>query len=115
MSEMRVFMMRDVIFGNPIFQQLSPRVILLLISTCTDHVFAPGDYIVRKGEIGDCMYVILRGAVAVVVGSDTPSKVVKTVCERESFGEACFLTGKVARMAWIRSERYTWVSRLDKD
>lgn len=112
--ETRVYRMRNIITRNTIFQELSSRMIFLLVSTCIDHVFSPGDYVVRKGEIGDCMYIVLRGSLAVLVG-ETPQKVVARIYSGDTFGEACFLSGKMQRMAWIRSESFTVLSRLDKD
>lgn len=112
--EMRMFRMRGVLRSASIFQGLEPRVSLMLAQTCIEQVFAPGDMVVRKGEVGDCMYIILKGSVA-VLPDDGATKIVMRLGEAECFGELCLLRDRMQRTAWIRAQTFCVLWRLDKD
>jgi len=111
--EMRMFRMRNVIFSANFFEGLSHRLVLLLVQTFVEQAFAPGDMVVRKGEVADCMYIILRGAVTVLT-DDEASRVVTKMQEGSVFGELCFVQEHMTRTAWIRAETYLVVWRFDK-
>lgn len=111
--EMRMFRMRNVIFSANFFEGLSDRLVLLLVQTFIEQVFAPGDMVVRKGEVADCMYIILRGSIA-VLSDDFAKNCVKKMDEGCVFGEVCFVQDNMTRTAWIRAETYLVVWRFDK-
>ncbi|MFC1746122.1 protein kinase [Candidatus Riflebacteria bacterium] len=59
------------------------------------HTYAAGDFIIKKGEIGDCLFIVISGSVEVVI--ETPAgerKRVTTFGSREIFGEIALLTGE---------------------
>mmetsp|Transcript_110485 Transcript_110485/g.212881 ORF Transcript_110485/g.212881 Transcript_110485/m.212881 type:complete len:409 (+) Transcript_110485:2-1228(+) len=114
LSETRVFRMRSIILSADVFQGLTSRLILILVSTCTEHLFSPGDLIVRKGEVADCMYIVLKGTLSVLV-DDEATITVKKIHDHEMFGEVCFLSRDQPRMAWIRAETFSVLSRFDRD
>mmetsp|Transcript_170580 Transcript_170580/g.547155 ORF Transcript_170580/g.547155 Transcript_170580/m.547155 type:complete len:1517 (+) Transcript_170580:545-5095(+) len=112
-SETRVLLMRNIIFSADLFKDLPSRLIFLLVSTCIDQAFSPGDIVVRKGEIGECMYIILRGTVS-VLPDDAAEHVVATLHAGDYFGDVCLVLGKSPRTAWIRANTFIITSRLDK-
>merc|ERR1712232_604288 len=95
-----------------LFGDFPPRVVFILISTCTEQIFAPGDLIVRQGEMADCMYIILRGSVSVLI--DDEQEPTAMLSDYQYFGEVCMLE-KLTRTSSIRAEAWTLLSRLDKD
>jgi len=115
LSETRFIRMRHLIFSSDLFRDLPSRLIFLLVSACTDQVFSPGDMVVRKGEIGDCMYIILRGSVSVLASEHGTEPAIARLYEGDYFGDVCLVLGKTPRTAWIRSEAFIVTSRLDKD
>lgn len=87
-------------------------------------LYSNGDVIVRQGETGDCMYVVQRGQVAIVLeepdGSETGLNVLK---EGDLFGEMAILE-KQPRSATARAigeariltvDRRTFLRRVKED
>lgn len=83
-----------------------------------------GDVIARQGELGDCMYVVQRGRVQIVLerpdGSETPVGVIE---EGDLFGEMAILE-KQRRSATARAmgearvltvDRRTFLRRVKED
>lgn len=112
--EIRMVRMRDVITNADIFQSLSCRIILLLVQTFTEQAFAPGDLVVRKGEVADCMYIILHGSVSVFL-DETLQQCLGKMNENDVFGELCFLEENSTRNAWICADSYLVLWRFDKE
>jgi CRP-like cAMP-binding protein len=73
-------------------------------------VFQPGDFVIRKGELGGEMYLISRGEVEVIDGS---GNVVATLGEGNFFGEFSLLTS-APRNATVRAKSYCDFFVLDK-
>merc|ERR1719168_603729 len=69
-SEIRMYRMRDVLLTANFFEGLSHRVTLLLVQTFEEVAFGPGDMVCRKGEVADCMYMILQGEVSVLIDDE---------------------------------------------
>jgi serine/threonine protein kinase len=77
----------------PPFDTLSPSAMGWLVSQIEMEEYYAGDQIVRKGEPGDCMYVIVRGEVAVPVEhTDGRTRFRARLPERHFFGEMAILT-----------------------
>jgi CRP-like cAMP-binding protein len=54
----------------PLFAGISPESMERLVAVSGEQEFAPGQFIVRQGQIGTGVYVILSGSVRVLRGSD---------------------------------------------
>lgn len=65
--EVHLFLNRDMILRVPMFANSSPSVIISLVKALVHHVYVPGDYIVRQGEIGDRMFFVRTGVCEVLV------------------------------------------------
>jgi CRP-like cAMP-binding protein len=76
------------------------------------HLYAPGEVIVRQGEAGQSLFIIVSGQVGVFVGqaSDRP---IASLGPREIFGEMSLLTGD-PRSATVRAETYVEVLEIGK-
>jgi len=97
-EKVSLFKNADEIFIREIVMLLSPM------------VFLPGDYIIRQGEYGDCMYFLSHGDVEVLVGTNR----VAALGPGSPFGETALLQGE-KRSASIRTLTYCDVYRLSKE
>ncbi len=86
--------------GVDLFSMLSPEARLSLSREAADHLFASGEAIVRQGEQGSSMFVVLKGAVKVVL--EPSGQDVATVGAGGFFGEMSMLTGE-PRTATVRA------------
>jgi small-conductance mechanosensitive channel/CRP-like cAMP-binding protein len=75
-----------------LFQTLSAEARLALSRAAADHLFADGERIVRQGEEGASMFVVLSGSVRVVL--EPSGQQVAILGAGEFFGEMSVLTGE---------------------
>lgn len=85
--------------------------------------YAPGETIVRQGEAGDCMYVVLRGTVEVFREDGGSSTRIAELGPGEIFGEMA-LCEKQPRSATVRAvgevraltvDKRTFLRRVQED
>jgi small-conductance mechanosensitive channel len=86
--------------GIDLFSTLSADACRSLAHAAADHLFAAGEAIVRQGEQGDSMFVVLRGTVQVVL--EPSGQQVATITAGGFFGEMSMLTGD-PRTATVRA------------
>jgi CRP-like cAMP-binding protein len=67
----------------PLFAGISDESMAALAEATGEQDFAPGQFIVRQGQVGTGLYVIVEGSVKVVKGADT----VATLGKGDFFGE----------------------------
>ena len=97
----------------PIFAPLCEEEIEKLAESSTRRVFAPGEVIVRKGQEGGSMYVVVKGSVSVQLpGANGPTTINK-LAPNDFFGEMSLLTGE-PRTANVVSEEETEVLQIRK-
>ena len=97
-----------------IFAPLSSEEIELLANASTSRVYAPGEAIVRQGQIGGSMFVVIRGTVKVQIPEKSYQKTINNLSENDFFGEMSLLTGE-PRSANVIAVEETEVLRIDKD
>lgn len=101
----RVLILKDV----PIFAD-SPDPILADVAALLDEVDAvPGEAIVRQGEPGDSLYVVVDGRVSVLDGA----REIDTLGDREVFGEMSLLDPE-PRVATVTAREPTRLLRLPR-
>ena len=98
----------------PIFAPLSDAETEQLANASTHRVYAPGELIVRKGQEGNSMFVIISGAVKVQIPEVGYQKTVNRLGENDYFGEMSLLTGD-PRSANVIAEVETEVLRIKKE
>ena len=96
-----------------IFTPLSDEEIDRLASVSTSRVYAPGEAIVRIGQDGGSMFVIIRGSVKVQIPEKTYQKTIGKLKENDFFGEMSLLTGE-PRSATVIAEVETEVLQIRK-
>ena len=94
----------------PFFQNASPQFVTAIITKLKFEVFLKGEYIIREGSIGNKMYFVQNGVVAVL----SKDKQVETrLSDGSHFGEIGLLTHD-RRVASIRAETICDLFSLSK-
>jgi small-conductance mechanosensitive channel len=78
--------------GVDLFASMTPEQRASVSAQTRQLTFGDGEIVVREGEPGDSMYVIMRGAVAVITGDDR--RAFATIGVAGYFGEMSLLTGE---------------------
>jgi CRP-like cAMP-binding protein len=86
----------------PLFEGISSESMARLAEVAGAQEFAAGDYIVRQGQVGTGLYVIIEGAAAVVRGTDEVSQ----LAAGDFFGELAVID-QMPRSASVRAETPT--------
>jgi small-conductance mechanosensitive channel/CRP-like cAMP-binding protein len=96
--------LKAVLAGVSVFAHLSEEELQRLASGATLLDFGTGEAIVRQGQPGDSLYVVVSGAVRVALkGADGVERTVATFGPEDFFGEMALLTGE-ARTATAYAE-----------
>ena len=103
----------DHLHHVPIFAPLSDTELNNLAEASATRIFAPGEAIVRQGEQGDSMFVIVRGSVEVRIKQNGAAKTINTLGKNDFFGEMSLLTGE-PRTADVIAEGETEVIQIRK-
>jgi glucose-6-phosphate 1-dehydrogenase len=101
---------RDVIDAAPLFQGTDEVFRHQLALALKPVVAAPGEVVIRKGDMGNEMYVLVKGEVDVVGGD---GRVLAHLGEGSFFGETSLLLSE-PRNATIRAATYCELFVLDK-
>src|SRR5262245_31578601 len=104
-----VSFIRDV----DIFSILLPEHMTLLAQSAQAQHFLPGERLVRQGDPGEALFIILEGSVDVLVEVSGLSKVVNTLHKGQFFGEMSLLTGE-PRSATVVAKTPLRVLRIEK-
>ena len=97
----------------PLFVPLAEEEVERLAKSSTTRVFAPGEAIVRRGQEGNSMFVIVRGAVKVQIPENDIQKTINRLTANDFFGEMSLLTGQ-PRTATVTAEEETEVIQIKK-
>jgi small-conductance mechanosensitive channel len=87
-----------------LFAPLSEKEIEKLAYTSAVRIFAPGEFIVRKGQEGGSMFVVHRGGVKIQVMEAGFPKTVTVLNEGDIFGEMGLFTGEPRTADVVASE-----------
>ena len=96
-----------------LFVPLAEEEIEKLAKASTTRVFAPGEAIVRRGQEGNSMFVIVRGSVKVQIPESDYQKTINKLKTNDFFGEMSLLTGQ-PRTATVIAEEETEVIQIKK-
>jgi CRP-like cAMP-binding protein len=102
---------KDIIEKVPMFQGAPEDLIRQIVLNLKPVLYTPGDYIFRKGEMGDQMFFISRGKVEIV--SEDGATVFATLSDGSFFGEIALLFSS-ERTASVRATDYCDLYTLDK-
>lgn len=97
-----------------IFSPLTPVELNALAAASANHVYAPGETIIRAGDDGDSMFVVSSGGVDVRVDSNGTQRTINRLGEGAFFGEMALFTGE-PRTANIIAAEETEVLEIGHD
>jgi small-conductance mechanosensitive channel/CRP-like cAMP-binding protein len=97
-----------------IFSPLTPVEMNALATASANHVFAPGETIIRAGDDGDSMFVVSRGSVDVRVDANGTPRTISRLGEGAFFGEMALFTGE-PRTAHVVAAEETEVLEIGHD
>ncbi len=92
-----------------IFARTPDSILAEIAPMLTERTAGPGDIVIRQGEIGDQLYIIVHGEVQVMIGA----KVINTLGDRSIFGEMAVLD-PAPRTATVTALRHTQLFVLDQ-
>ena len=88
----------------PLFERLDPEDLQRVAAVADERTFAPGTAIVREGEVGDELFVILEGRVRVEkLDAEGSSRSIRTYDPGDHFGELAVLLER-PRVATVVAE-----------
>ena len=90
----------------PLFVPLAEEELERLAKSSSTRVYAPGEAIVRRGQEGNSMFVIIRGSVKVQIPENDYQKTINKLTANDFFGEMSLLTGQ-PRTATVIAEEET--------
>lgn len=105
--------------NTPVFRSLSEPLLMSILKAPENRIedYAPKHLIIRESELGDSMYIILEGAVEVLIRAESSGReiAIATLRAGDFFGERSLLPGSTGRRnATVRAIYQTKVFRIDK-
>lgn len=107
-----LYLNKEIFQKIPLFHGAEETLIEQLVEHLQPVVYTPGDYIVRKGEVGYTMFFINRGQTEVI--AEDGETVLARLHDGNFFGEIALLMN-VKRTASIRAADFCDLYTLDKD
>lgn len=95
---------------SELFAMLDETTIASLAEQAPVRVFGPGELVVRQGEDGNSLFIVLKGELGVSVDGT----VVGSIHQDSFFGEMSLLTGE-PRRATVRASCEVWLAEVTKD
>ena len=105
---------RTCLATSPLFRPFSPQQRVDLARRFTGHDVAPGTDIIREGDAGRGLYVVLSGEVEVLKGEEPFEQTLATLRTGDVFGEIALVRGGAAT-ATVRAGRPTTVLFLARE
>jgi len=110
---------RELLAASPLFALLPEDVLSLVESRLEPHAVESGDWLMRKGDPGDALYVVDSGRLEVVLGEhdgieledDPDVRVLRVLGRGATVGELALVTGD-PRSASVRASRDSTLFRL---
>ena len=108
--EIKTYMNMKLIGNVPAFKLCSQDCLKEIAKSLKQMALSPSEFIIKKGDIGNEMFIIGHGTVEVIVEEN----IVATLRDGQFFGEVALLE-KSTRNADVRSQTYCDMYRLNKD
>ncbi len=109
-DELKLYMKVRLIKELSIFQDTKLNCLRLIATLLETRSYSPGQTIIKKGDVGEEMFIIAHGEVDVIVEGN----IVASILEGQFFGEIA-LVQNVTRTADVHSKSYCELYTLKKD
>ncbi|HXU70346.1 MAG TPA: cyclic nucleotide-binding domain-containing protein [Polyangia bacterium] len=107
-------LLKNLLATSPLFRPFSPQQRVDLARRFTGHDVAPGTDIIREGDAGRGLYIVLSGEVEVLKGEEPFEQTLATLRTGDVFGEIALVRGGPAT-ATVRAGRQTTVLFLARE
>ena len=107
-------LLKNLLATSPLFRPFSPPQRVDLARRFTGHDVAPGTELIREGDPGRGLYVVLSGEVEVIQGDEPFETTLATLRTGDVFGEIALVRGTPA-MATVRAARQSTVLFLARE
>jgi CRP-like cAMP-binding protein len=107
-------LLRNLLATSPLFKPFSPQQRVDLARRFTGHDVAPGTDLIREGDAGRGLYVVLSGEVEVLKGEEPFETSIATLRAGDVFGEIALIRGTPAT-ATVRAARQSTVLFLARE
>jgi CRP-like cAMP-binding protein len=107
-------LLKNLLATSPLFRPFSPQQRVDLARRFSGHDVAPGTAIIREGDPGRGLYVVLAGEVEVLKGDEPFEATLATLRSGDVFGEIALIRGTPA-VATVRAARPTTVLFLARE
>lgn len=107
--ELKLVLFQGLIENSELLRGATPYQISELVVAFQEEVYSPGDLVVKKGDVGNEMFFIMKGRLE-VLGDE-----LQIYCQKkigEYFGEVCALIPGQTRTAWIRAKTFCVLAKL---
>lgn len=111
---MDLFKAAETLRNVPLFAKLPASKLKLLAFTSETIAFEDGETLFRAGDAADAAYVVLEGAVDIVIETGAQEVLAGTLAKNELFGELAVLTNS-PRTATIRARGHLTALRIRRD
>ena len=108
--------LRDLVSRIELFSHLEDEELSLLTKTITRRVYAEGDHLIERGDVGESMFILVEGLVYVYADTGDGGEELKVaqIIPGQFFGEMSLLTGE-ARSATITAASGAVAYEIGKD
>ena len=106
---------REILAESPLFRNLLPPELDLLIDLVTEREYRAGDVVFSEGEPGDSLFLVADGAVEVLTKDPAGTSVTLAVVESPYFFGEMSLIDKEHRSATVRARADTCLLQLTND
>lgn len=110
-KEVKIQLHRSLLEKVPFLKGADPALVASLVFSLTPTIFLNGDTVFKKGEKGDCLYILSEGSVD-ILGSDDKT-VLLNLQEGQFFGELALVTEE-PRSATVRATSTCEIYTLSK-
>jgi len=108
---------KSVFLKIPLFQDVPSSELFQMVNELPVKTYKAGAYIFREGEAGENLYIVMDGALEVLLGADSPDELLLRTCgPGEYIGEMSLILPEGKRTASVRAKirTRTWVMSHDK-
>jgi len=115
-EELQTIVYQRLVSHAPFLHQLSVEALRHILSSLTDAVYLPSDFIIRRGADGAELYFMREGTAGIFLTAEAPKwhdTEVKVLSRGDYFGEVALMTGQ-KRTSWVMARYYCVCSMLRK-
>lgn len=115
LTEINIYLHRDMVQKVPFFATCSPAVVQAVVQRLVPEVYLEGDFVIHHNDVNSAMYFITRGECGVLIPEPGKSNVlrkVKTLSRGDYFGELSLLDEHAVASAFILAETFVDLKAL---